>query len=137
MKPKRNRKKGRFLTSQIFLITGLVIAGLVAFGYGRAYYQNYKVMQEIKQLEEEVGSLKTKKLESMEILEYVVSRDYVEDKARTELNMKEAGENVVFVDSLAKNNPSQFLDLNKEAVDESSLNNPMKWWYYFTHKSIN
>lgn len=137
MKSQRNRKKGRFLSSQIFLIVGLIIAGLVAFGYGRAYYQNYKVMEEIKQLEEEVASLKSKKLESMEILEYVVSQNYVEDKARTELNMKQPDENVVFVDRLSKKPSTQVLGGGVNSVDEMNLNNPMKWWYYFTHKSIN
>ena len=68
----------------------------------------------------------------MDILKYVTSDSFVEEKARIELNMKKPGEKVIVIkgenteESLEKNNP----------VEKPLLNNPIKWWYYFIHKSI-
>jgi len=117
----------------MFLVVAFLIALLFALGYARAYYQDYKVRQDIKALQEEVKSLETKKIESMEILKYVTSPKFVEEKARTELNMKKPGENVLVVKS-----PTEF-EVAREDLSTAMtpLSNPSKWWYYFTHKQIN
>ncbi len=120
----------RFFTSRTFLIVALIAALATAFGFARAYYQDYKIRQEIGELEEEVKKLEKKKLESMEILKYVTSQNFVEDKARTELNLKKPGENVVFIQ--IENRPKTPEELKPSPVDTSPLNNPRKWWYYFT-----
>ena len=44
----------RFFGSRLFLLVGLAVAVLFAFGFARAYYQDYKVRQEIRALQEEV-----------------------------------------------------------------------------------
>lgn len=122
----------RFFASRAFLLTLLAAALLIIIGYGRAFYQDYKIKQEIGRLQGEVKQLEKKKLESIEILEYVLSKNYVEDKARTELNMKKPGENVVFVTHLEQ----QKKDGSNQVVSQEPLNNSIKWWYYFTHKPL-
>ena len=122
----------RFFASRVFVLTLIACAILIAIGYGRAFYQDYKIKQEIARLQGEVKQLEKKKLESVEILEYVLSKNYVEDKARTELNMKKPGEQVVFVTNLEQKREEGTV---KEA-DAEPLNNPIKWWYYFTHKPL-
>ncbi len=103
---------------------------LFSFNFARAYYQNFQVRQEIKELEFQVKHLETKKLESLEILKFVSSDDYVEEKARTELNMQKPGEKVLIL------NTSQY----EASVQEKNqvlklLTNPKKWFYYFiTHE---
>lgn len=122
----------RFFASRMFLLVAFIIAVLVALGYARAYYQDYKVKEEIRALQHEVKSLERKKLESLEILKYVTSPAFVEEKARSELNMKRPGENVMVVDGLLP-------DMKRESdgsVDEVYLSNPVKWWYYFTNKEL-
>jgi len=138
MKRQQQSALRRFFASRSFLIIALIIAMSLALGFARAYYQDYKIRQEISNLEEEVRSLETKKLESMEILKYVVSESYVEDKARTELNMKKPGENVVFIENLGQVNSDDLEQDNYTVadVDESLLSNPRKWWYYFIYRSI-
>lgn len=126
----------RFFTSPIFLFIALGVAIFTAFTYGRAYYQNYKINQEISNLEMEVKNLEKNKLESMNILNYVMSQNYVEDSARTELNMKKPGENVIFINNLVKDE-KETKKVDFLAVEEIPLKNPIKWWYYFTHKPIN
>ncbi len=122
----------RFFASRMFLLVAFIIAVLVALGYARAYYQDFKVKEEIRALQSEVKSLERKKLESLEILKYVTSPAFVEEKARTELNMKRPGENVVVVDGLL---PKMKREVGKP-VDEIYLSNPVKWWYYFTQHQI-
>ena len=123
----------RFFGSRLFLVVALLVVIFIAFGYARAYYQNYRVRQEITSLQEQVRGLEHKKLESMEILKYVTSDQYVEEKARSELNLKKPGEKVVVFSNLVEttSDTSQI-----SPVDKDPLSNPIKWWYYFTHKQV-
>ena len=121
----------RFFGSRLFLFTGLLVAILFAIGFGRAYYQDYKVRQEIRFLQDEVKNLETKKLESMEILKYVTSQAFVEEKARTELNMKKPGEQVMVITNLENQTPKK----DTLGQEDIPLKNPIKWWYYFTKKN--
>lgn len=123
----------RIFTSSFFYIAGCLILALFLFGNVRAFYQDYKIRQEIKQMEAEIGSLSKRKIESLEILEYVMSPNFVEAKARTELNLKRPGERVIVVPP----SPSETKTGADELSDTSSgqmPNNPLRWWYYFTHK---
>lgn len=124
----------RFFTSRLFLIIALITALGAAFGFSRVYYQDYKIRGEIRKLEDEVKNLQKKKLESMEILKYVTSQNFVEDKARTELNLKKPGEHVVFIQN--EDQPKTTKETEPSSVDTSPLNNPLKWWYYFTKHSF-
>lgn len=122
----------RFFSSRLFLIVILIITALVAFSYARVYYQDYKVRQEIESLKKRVNALDTKKIESMKILEYVMSKQFVEEKARTELNLKEPGEKVLIINDLVENNLEE---TNQDEGGNAPLSNIAKWWYYFTNKT--
>ncbi|MFA7244863.1 MAG: septum formation initiator family protein [Candidatus Magasanikbacteria bacterium] len=126
--------KKRFFSSRLFLFILFGITLLVALGYARAYYQAYKINQEIKSLQNEVNSLKQKKIKTIDLLKYVSSSSYVEDQARIELNMKKPGENVLFLNNSLD-------EKNEGNVDNSEsgqfIANPVKWFYYFIHKPLN
>jgi len=134
MKKTESNKIKSVLASRWFLVISLILALFFAFVYARAYYQDYKVKQEIRFLQEEVKSLKKKKIESLEILKYVTSEEFVEEKARTELNLKKTGENVLILQGLGDSDLKQVKITHEEK--EKLLTNPIKWWYYFTHKEI-
>ncbi len=122
----------RFFRSRLFLLILLGIAILISFNYARVYYQDYEIRKEIRQLEEEVRSLEQKKLESLNILQYVTSNSFVEEKARTELNMKKPGEQVAIIHT-----PSIEMGEAVVSPEEDTLTdvaNPLKWWYYFVKK---
>lgn len=123
----------RFFGSRWFWVTAFVFAILIAIGYARAYYQNYRVNQEIQKMQEQVKNLEYKKIESMEILKYVISDAFVEEKARNELNLKKPGENLIII-----KNPNEEAQISTTThpVENTLLNNPIKWWYYFLHKDI-
>ncbi len=126
----------RFFESRLFLVCSIVILVFVIMSYARAYYEDYEVRQKIQELEKQVQSLEGKKLESLQILQYVKSDNFIEEKARTELNLKKPGESVVFVEGVI---PTQVPQATNETapVDEPTLSNPMKWWYYFSHQKGN
>ena len=87
----------RFFSSRLFLFVGGTALVLVIVGFARAEYQQYKTHQEIQSLEDTVVTLKQKRFESLQYLTYVLSEHFVEEKARTELNLKKPGEHVLVV----------------------------------------
>jgi len=122
-----------FLNSRIFLLGSLIVAIFFALGFARAYYQDFKVKKEISRLEAEVSALENKKIESLDILSYVQSDAYVEDRARTELHMKKPGERVLL---LQDTDTTIEADWQAHEQTRQFISNPVKWWYYFTHKPL-
>lgn len=125
----------KFLQSRAFFVTLIVTTILVLLSFTRAYYQDYKIREEIKLLEDEVRSLESKKLESLAILDYVASDAFVEDAARTQLDLKKSDEHVMVIsqtrqEELSRTSPDSIVDIRLQS-------NPMKWWiYFFGAKSI-
>lgn len=129
MAERQKSKLVKFFNSRAFLGVVFVAGVLVLVGYGRAYYRDYKIRREIGSLQQEVRRLEKKKLETLSILNYVSSPDFVEEKARLELNMRKPGEQVLVIPEV-----SVSTTVSNEQVEELGkkyLNNPAKWWYYF------
>ena len=134
MKHDQQSSVRRFFASRTFLIIALAVMTVFAFGFARAYYQDYKVKREIRQLEDELSRLEKRKLESVEILKYVTSNTYVEDAARTELNMQAPAEHVIFLQDTQDNSAIQDSVGEVAIEDGQNMPNPVKWFYYFIHK---
>ena len=119
----------KFFYSPWFL--GVIVVAVLAllFGYGRAFFQDYQVGQEISHLQDEARNLEAKKLESLDILKYVKSQSFVEEKARTQLNMAKDGEQVAIITaSRTKNGDGQG---KNNMLELGQVSNPGKWWNYF------
>ncbi len=128
-------KWSQIFYSRWFLIALFVLVLLLAFSYARIYYQEYKVREEIKNLQDEAHNLEAKKIESMEILKYVQSDAFVEEKARTELNLSKPGEKeAVFQNGGRKSVIGQ---PENNLIKWSSTNNPLKWLKFFFFKNNN
>jgi cell division protein FtsL len=139
MKSNKNQSQlKKIFNSKIFLIVLIVLTVLVGFSTARAFYQDYRVNQEIARLNSKVDDLEQKKLESMQILEYVSSKNFVEKKARSDLHMKKPGEKVAVVKEEEKKTEKKqdIVKLNKNN-DDKKTSNPAKWWNYFVSKSNN
>lgn len=139
MKNKRTQSTfGQVYQSKVFVY---VISGVLLFmivGFVNGILQDYKVDQEIRQYEKDIAGLQKKRLESMEILDYVSSDAFVEEKARTALQMKKPKERVVYVH---RNKDVEISESRKgyDVIQKNTLRqvaNPTKWWYYFTHKEL-
>lgn len=118
----------KFFGSRWFLLILLLAAISTAVAYGRAYYRDYQIRKEIVELQNEVKRLEAKKIETMEILQYVKSTNFVEEKARTELNLVKPGEKMMVITSGTQSeSANSFRNLDYE----ESVPNPVKWWRFF------
>jgi cell division protein FtsB len=117
-----------FFGSRLFMLVATIVAIMVVFGYGRAYYQDYLVTQEIQHLQDQAKSLEAKKMELLEVLKYVKSDSFAEEKARTELNMIKPGEQVLVV---PKTEIADSRQENNSVVVWTNISNYKKWWRYF------
>lgn len=126
----REDKKKKFFKSKLFALVLVLIFVLTAFAYGRSYYQDYGVEQEISRLKEEVRNLEFKKMETLEILQYVQSPVFAEEKARMELNMAKPGEKIA-VFSVTGEGYTEGGQTNEKDVKSNNHSNILKWWRYF------
>ncbi len=117
-----------FFSSHIFVLIIVLVATMVAFAYGRAYYQDHLVRQEIAYLEEQTKKLEVKKMELLGVLKYVKSDSFTEEKARTELNMVKPGEQVLVVSKTESADSGQE---NGAVVKWDNISNYKKWFKYF------
>lgn len=120
----------RFFASRSFVIVGVVVLLLLSAVFLRAYYQNYKVHQEIRYMLDEANRIESKNAELKTLLDRVKQNDYVEEKARTELNMVKEGEKQTVI--LGKNN--YVGQVQAVVVESKRISNPREWWnYFFNH----
>ncbi len=124
-------KKKKFFKSKMFTFGLLVVFVLTVFAYGRSYYQDYEVKQEIIRLKEEVRNLESRKMETLEILQYVQSSVFAEEKARLELNMAKPGEKSVIF-SETRSEESEGGQKDEKDIKSNNISNITKWWKYFT-----
>ncbi len=123
----------RIFTSRFFLLGAFVIAAIIAVSFGRAYYRDYEIRQQIKALQTKVDDLERKKLESLDLLGYVKSEAYVEDVARQQLGLKKPGERVIIVNgSATSSGPRQPAGGGPD--ERSTVPSWQKWWWYFVDK---
>ena len=122
-----------FFSSRWFLGSMFVLTILAALAYGRAYYQEYQIREEIERLQAEAERLSSKKIATLEALKYLKSSDFVEEKARRELNLVKPGEQVAVIangSGRAVNGQE-----NKNMIEQKGVSNPLKWWKYFFNKT--
>lgn len=120
-----------FLASRWSLIIGVVVLFILIVAFIRAYYQNFRTQEEIKRLQAEASRLESKKLETLEALKYVQSPAYVEEKARTELNLVRVGEHVSVISGATSATDDSIGQTLKKVIESENITNPRQWWNYF------
>lgn len=105
---------------------------MIFFSFLRVWYRDYEIALEIKQMEEEIKRLEGKKIETLEMLQYVKSDEFIKDKARIDLNMVSAGEKVMVIKNLENNT---FAKNNDTMVKSKSSSNLFKWYSFFINKN--
>lgn len=131
----KNEKWSQVFYSRWFLLILFLAAIFLIFSYFRAYFQESRVRNEIDTLHEEVETLEAKKIKTVEILKYVQSQAFVEEKARTELNLLKPGEKMAIIPS-----GSIKTDIGQPEQDLlkwSNVKNPIKWFKFFFFKDNN
>jgi cell division protein FtsB len=128
MPSQKNNGWKNFFSSKLFILIVAIVAVMVIFEYARAYYQDYLVRQEISYLQDQTKKLEAKKMELLDVLKYVKSDSFAEEKARTELNMVKPGEQVIVVPQAVTEHGRQE---NTAMVKWDNISNYKKWYKYF------
>lgn len=125
----QQKKWRRVFFSQWFLLVNIIVLSLVTYTTARSFYYHYQVQKEIRQFQERARSMETKNMATTELLTYITSKDYIEKRARTELNLMKPGEQVVLVHTSSSTNGNRQTD--QPMVKKQHLSNPERWWKYF------
>lgn len=110
--------------SPLFLWIALVLALALAVSFARAYYKDYQIRVQITDLQERIDEMQSKKLESLSLLDYVKSEEYLEDVGRSQLGLKKEGERVIIVD--AQEDKTEIYARPTQRESSWKL-----WWNYF------
>lgn len=122
----------KFFYSRWFFAATITLVVLASLAFLRAYYQDYQVRKEIERLQEEASRLEAKKLETLEILDYVRSPDFAEEKARLEMNLVKPGEQTAVIE---RTQPAITGQTTQKNIEWGSVAYPIKWWRVFFKSS--
>jgi len=128
----RREKKNlvlKILYDQRFLaLVGLAIIILISFPLAKNISRRYKLNKEIQGLGKEISDLETRNKDLKQLISYLESDQFVEEKARLDLGLKKEGESVVVI----QENPADASKAsNEENAKKENLTNFDKWWNYF------
>lgn len=133
-------KKSKVSPSLIQIVLTIVSLALIiglSIPLSKKLKKQYSVNKEIKTLKEEIEQANTKNSELKKFIEYLNSDQYIEEKARTNLNYKNQDEKVIVVkDNITKNKNSEkesfAYSSNKIRIFESTkIKNVKNWINYF------
>ncbi len=110
----------RFFYSNTFLFLLLVLVVFVGVIGVRVWRENKRVDDEIARLEREAENLKNERLQTLELLRYVRSSDFIEDEARETFNLAKPGESMMLLSTSS-------LARTETASATERLTNPERW----------
>ena len=122
-----------FYYSKWFILAISVIIVFFLFSAVKDYYSQEDLREDIDILESQISSLETEQYDLANTFSQVQSEDFVETEARTRLNLRKPGENVIIVSSdevVQKLNDKGGETGIKELLEDKD-SNTLKWWEYF------
>lgn len=126
--PRPGRFRRLIGLKRTLIVNGAVFA-LVAWGLSGEFLRNRDMQGEIQRLEAEAEDLEDKNAELAETSARASSRGVLEREARTKLNLRKPGEEVVVV-SPGPGRPEE-MPSPEAAKDDGPRSNPERWWRYF------
>ena len=92
--------------------------------------KQYKVNQEIKDLQNEIIALEKNNQDLLKLINFLESDQFITEQARLKLNYKKEGEDVVVIkDKEDTANKMKIFESGKRP--EENLNNPERWLRFF------
>lgn len=126
----------RILYNQKFLaLVGLVLIFLISFPLAKNVSKRYRINKEIKELGKEISDFESKNKDLKQLITYLESDQFVEEKARLNLGLKKEGEQIVVI----KDDTAITTDTNLEGRglgNSQNFSNPRQWWNYFFNKNL-
>lgn len=128
-----NRQTKNWLYSRWFLAGSIVLLVFLSISFARVWYAQHQVASEIDSLKQEAAELEHKKIETLDALKFAQTKEFVEEKARTELGLAEPGENVTIIATSAPITGinGQSGQSNSDMLKLANPSNLAKWWAYF------
>ena len=118
------------MRSKIFFFVNIAILVLVGIGLGKVWQRGREVNQEISGLQNRLVTAQQKNVELNELITYLNSQAFIEEKARRDLGLKGEGERVVVItDEVIGNNLLQ--SSRTEAESSRPATNAAKWMDFF------
>lgn len=124
--------KNKLLNSKILLVVSLSIVVFFALNLSNEIISRRKLINEISKLKQQINGLESGNQELSGLISKLQSLGFVENEARTKLNLKKPGETIIIVSE--QNNQDQtaeniFSEISPNMNDLK--NNPYKWQVYF------
>lgn len=129
----RNNKKNSWkdvFYSNWFLGLNATVLVLIIYASVRNFYYDYQVHKEIEGFKQQARALEMKNLKTIELLNQVKSQNFVEDKARVELNLVKPGVKLVIINGENQTTSTDRQE-GSDMIEKEKLSNPEKWWNYF------
>ena len=126
-------KVARFRWPLFLALNGALLL-IVWVSAGRETYQQWKVDEEIGDLQQQVNQLEGKRLTLLDTLQKLNALETLDREARLRLDLKKPGERVVVL----KGFDVTSVDSAAEALTPSAEpSNPLKWFrYFFVHNKL-
>lgn len=130
-KKKLNKKSftRRIFSFKHFILAGILVIVFLGSMFGKEYYREYKIKEEIDLLKKEIDSLEKDNYKLSQFIEYYQTDEYKELEIRKRFNMKKEGEKVAVIKPVGDVLGS--FSAEQENNTENNLPNYIKWWNYF------
>ncbi len=123
----------------------LVSMGILLFfsvNSAREIINRRDLEKEIRGLEEQISGLSGRNQELGGLIDYFKTNDFVEEVARTKLNLKKEGEKIIIVpeekERSGQPGDQEFVAVLQEQIKHDYQPNPVKWWnYFFQNQTLN
>jgi len=122
-----------FYYSKWFILVIFIVIVFFLISAIKDYYSQEDLRDDISTLESQISNLQDEQYDLSETLSQVQGEDFVENEARTKLNLRKPGENIIIV-----SNDKDIQELNKDKTDsgikdllEQPESNLSLWWKYF------
>lgn len=114
---KKNGNKIKIMLQLFFTLVAIIIIFFLSIPLSNKLKRQHGINDEIKILKQEIEMNKQKNSELKEFVEYLSSDQFVEEKARVNLNYRKEGESVVVI----KDNDEDLEKLNNDFVYSSNV----------------
>ncbi len=119
----------KVLGSKLFLFFIIIILISVASNFINSWRKNREIDQEITSLEQNIINLEKDNLKLSELIKYLNSAAYIEEKARTDLGLKKEGEKTIIIPKLPAATSPELVDQTTEQRPQQ-VSNFLKWWQH-------
>lgn len=143
VRPSGSARRGRFMRWPVLFSVVIVVFALVGVSTVRETYQEWKVDEEVRGLQEQVQRLEGKRTVLLDTIEKLQSEEALDREARTHLGMRKPGERVIMVRGLSeranyswKESWPETASTTASTNDSDPGTNPRRWFRYFFHFTL-